>query len=86
MDNLRLRYQTVEFGDIDIHLCTLRDRQEFYDQDGRAEKLGISPAAWPIFGVSGRRVWCLPTSFVTTTPAPSAFLKLAAEWGFPACC
>ena len=51
MTKLRLSYQTVEFGEIDIHLCTLRNRQEFHDPDGVAENLGISSALWPIFGV-----------------------------------
>lgn len=51
MTNPRLCYQTVEFGKMDIHLCTLRNKQEFHDPDGIAEKLGISSAAWPIFGV-----------------------------------
>lgn len=51
MANIRLRYQTLVFGDIDIHLCTLRDRQQFDDPDGIAERLGIPPASWPIFGV-----------------------------------
>lgn len=51
MTTPRLRYQTVEFGEIDIHLCTLRNRQEFHDPEGIAEELGISSAAWPIFGV-----------------------------------
>ena len=51
MTNLRLRYQTVEFGNLDIHLCTLRDKQEFHDPAGVAEGLGISSATWPIFGV-----------------------------------
>lgn len=58
MTDLRLKYQTVEFGTTDIHLCTLRDRQEFYDPKGIAEKLGISSATWPIFGV----IW--PSSMV----------------------
>ena len=58
MTELRLCYQTVEFGKIDIHLCTLRDNQEFHDPKGTAEKLGISSASWPIFGV----VW--PSSMV----------------------
>jgi predicted nicotinamide N-methyase len=58
MTNLRLCYQTIEFGKIDIHLCTLRNRQEFYDPEGIAEQLGISPAFWPIFGV----IW--PSSLV----------------------
>jgi len=58
MTKLRLSYQTVEFGKIDIHLCTLRNRQEFHDPEGVAENLGISSAQWPIFGV----VW--PSSMV----------------------
>jgi predicted nicotinamide N-methyase len=58
MTNPRLCYQTIEFGKIDIHICTLRDRQEFHDPQGVADKLGISSAAWPIFGV----IW--PSSLV----------------------
>ena len=58
MTNLRLCYQTIEFGKIDIHLCTLRNRQEFYDPEGIAKQLGISSASWPIFGV----IW--PSSLV----------------------
>ena len=58
MTHLRLRYQTVEFGEIDIHLCTLRNNQEFHDPVGTAEKLGISSATWPLFGV----IW--PSSLV----------------------
>jgi predicted nicotinamide N-methyase len=51
MSTLRLAYQTLEFGEIDIHVCTLRDNQQFHDPKGIAEKLGISSASWPIFGV-----------------------------------
>ena len=58
MTNPRLCYQTIEFGKIDIHLCTLRNNQEFYDPEGIAEKLGISSASWPLFGV----IW--PSSLV----------------------
>ncbi|MFT7235722.1 MAG: putative nicotinamide N-methyase [Methylophagaceae bacterium] len=54
----RIRYQTVEFDNVDIHLCTLRDKQQYSDPHGIAEKLGISSATWPIFGV----IW--PSSFV----------------------
>lgn len=58
MTNLRLSYQTIEFGKTDIHLCSLRNKQEFYDPDGRAEALGISSTSWPLFGL----VW--PSSLV----------------------
>ncbi len=36
---------------MDIHVRTLRDRQQFLDVDGVAAKSGISSAAWPIFGI-----------------------------------
>jgi len=51
MSNLRFRYQTIEFGDIDIHLRSLRDNQEYSDDLGEAAALGISSASWPLFGV-----------------------------------
>jgi len=51
ISSLRVRYQTLEFGDVDIHLRTLRDNQEFSDDDGEAEALGISSATWPLFGI-----------------------------------
>lgn len=58
MTEPRLCYQTIEFGDIDIHICTLRDKQEFHDPEGSAAALGICSASWPMFGV----IW--PSSLV----------------------
>ncbi len=66
MSSLRVRYQTIEFGKIDIHLRTLRDNQEFSDDDGTAEELGISSATWPLFGIvwpSGRVLAHLMSDF-----------------------
>jgi predicted nicotinamide N-methyase len=54
----RVRYQTIEVGSNDLHLCTLRDRQQFSDPDDIAKNLGISDSTWPLFGV----VW--PSSIV----------------------
>ena len=57
MPSLRVRYQTVEFGDVDIHVRSLKDNQQFQDPEGVAEGLGISSATWPLFGIlwaSGR--------------------------------
>jgi predicted nicotinamide N-methyase len=51
MSLLRIRYQTIEFGDVDIHIRTLRDKLQYLDVGGVAEKLGISSATWPLFGV-----------------------------------
>lgn len=51
MTSLRLKYQTIEFGKTDIHVCGLRNKQEFSDPERVAEKLGISSSHWPIFGL-----------------------------------
>lgn len=51
MPAIRICYQTIEFDDIDIHLCCLKDKQQFSDPFGEAESIGISSAQWPLFGV-----------------------------------
>jgi 2-polyprenyl-3-methyl-5-hydroxy-6-metoxy-1,4-benzoquinol methylase len=51
MKPLRVRYQTIEFDTVDIHLKTLRDNQQFNDPFGEAEAFGISSAQWPLFGI-----------------------------------
>ncbi len=50
-NNYRIKYQTIEVGTLDIHLKTLKDKQQFFDKDDIAQKLGISSAQWPIFGI-----------------------------------
>jgi ETFB lysine methyltransferase len=51
MAAVKYRYQTIEFGNHDIHYRCLRDKQQFSDDDGEAETLGISSASWPLFGM-----------------------------------
>ncbi len=51
MSEIRISYQTIEFDKMDIHLRTLRNKQEFLDDDDIAKKLGISSAQWSLFGV-----------------------------------
>lgn len=48
---MRLKYQTYEFGKSDIHVRTLRNRQEFHDPQLKADALGIGSANWSLFGV-----------------------------------
>ncbi len=38
-------------GAADLHIRSLLDRQQFSDPIGAAEALGISSAAWPLFGL-----------------------------------
>ena len=51
MNTARVRYSTIEFREFDIHVRTLRDNQQFSDPKGEAEKLGISSATWPYYGI-----------------------------------
>jgi len=51
MQQVRIRYQTIEIGQIDIHIRSLWDKQQFSDSFGEAEALGISSAQWSLFGV-----------------------------------
>ena len=51
MNSLRIRYQTLEFACADIHLRTLRDLQQFGEDEGAAERLGVPLSSWPLFGV-----------------------------------
>lgn len=48
---VRYRYQTIEFGDTDIHIRTLKNNLQFSDKDGVARDIGISSASWPLFGI-----------------------------------
>ncbi len=47
---LRIRYQTLEFNGVDIHLRTLRDLQQFGVDETTADN-EVPLASWPLFGV-----------------------------------
>ncbi|NWH06086.1 class I SAM-dependent methyltransferase [Desulfobacter latus] len=51
MSSVRVRYTTLEIGEMDIHIRTLRDHLQFADINGEAKRFGISSATWPLFGV-----------------------------------
>jgi len=52
MSKIKVKYQTIEFNNnIDIHIKTLKNNQQFEDIDDVAQKLGISSAQWPLFGI-----------------------------------
>ncbi len=48
---MRVRYRTYEFDERDLHVRTLRDRQEYDDPDNEALDVGIGSANWSLFGV-----------------------------------
>ena len=43
--------QIAVAGVADLTVRSLLDRQQYWDPSGRAERLGISSAAWPLFGL-----------------------------------
>jgi len=54
MPGYEVKWQQVAIaGGADLHICSLLDRQQYYDPLGEAEAAGISPACWPLFG----QVW-----------------------------
>ncbi len=55
---LRFRYQTLEIGELELHVRTLLNQQQYSDQDGEALRLGISPETWPLFGL----IWASGTA------------------------
>ena len=48
---LNFRYETIEVGDLDIHLRSLRSVQEYYDENNEALEFGITDAQWSLSGV-----------------------------------
>ncbi|MFN4237901.1 MAG: class I SAM-dependent methyltransferase [Vogesella sp.] len=42
--------QTVSIGGTDYQIRSLLDTQQYADPHGEAERRGISPASWPLFG------------------------------------
>lgn len=51
MSSVRFRYQTIELGETDYHLRTLRDVQQCPDDLIDLNDQGVSSATWPLFGV-----------------------------------
>ena len=45
------KLETVHGSGADVVLRSLRDRSQYHDPDGEAERAGIPPASWPLFGL-----------------------------------
>jgi len=42
---------TQRIGELDYRVRALTDRRQYSDPDGEAERAGVTPASWPLFGV-----------------------------------
>jgi predicted nicotinamide N-methyase len=52
MPGYRTKQERISIPGVDdLVVRSLLDRQQFADDDGAAERLGISPATWPLFGL-----------------------------------
>jgi predicted nicotinamide N-methyase len=52
MPGYRTKQERISIAGVDdLVIRSLFDRQQFADHDGAAERLGISSAAWPMFGL-----------------------------------
>ncbi|WP_201583442.1 hypothetical protein [Psychrobacter immobilis] len=86
LTTVRVRYQTIEIGNTDIHICTLRDNQQFSDPDDEALNLGICSASWPMFGVIWPSSLVLANHMLDYDMRASVPWRLAAAWHYRACC
>lgn len=51
MPGYEVEIVSFRVGDSDFRIRTLLNKQQFSDPDGTAERAGVSPASWPLFGV-----------------------------------
>lgn len=51
MAGFEVETTTYRIGADDYRIRALRDRQQYWDPDGRAARAGISSASWPLFGL-----------------------------------
>jgi predicted nicotinamide N-methyase len=70
-----LGYRTLQAriaipGAADLLIRSLLDRQQFSDPDGAADRLGISSAAWPIFGQLWPSALQLASRLAARVPRP----------------
>ena len=58
MSSVELKIESIVLNQVDYLIQSLKDRQQYDENDLEAIKLGISPATWPLFGI----VW--PSSII----------------------
>ena len=86
MPGYRTKQERIAIAGVaDLVIRSLLDRQQFADADGAAERLGISSAGWPLFGLlwpSGAQL-AARLALRPVTPAKESS-RSAAAWRSPA--
>ena len=68
MPGYQVKLETIPVAGVAMQVRSLLDKQQFHDPDGEAERLGISSATWPLFGM----VW--PSALVLAAHLQDAVL------------
>lgn len=68
MPGYQVKLETILVAGLAMQVRSLLDKQQFHDPDGEAERIGISSAAWPLFGL----VW--PSALVLAAHLQDAVL------------
>ena len=68
MPGYQVKLETIPVAGLAMQVRSLLDKQQFHDPDGEAERLGISSATWPLFGM----VW--PSALVLAAHLQNAVL------------
>jgi predicted nicotinamide N-methyase len=51
LNPVRLKQECFSYGNFDYRICSLLDHNQFDENDHESERLGISSATWPLFGL-----------------------------------
>jgi predicted nicotinamide N-methyase len=68
MPGYQVKLETIPVAGLAMQVRSLLDKQQFHDPDGEADRLGISSATWPLFGM----VW--PSALVLAAHLQDAVL------------
>jgi len=68
MTGYQIKLETLDVAGLAMQVRSLLDKQQFHDPEGEAERIGISSAAWPLFGL----VW--PSALVLAAHLQDAVL------------
>lgn len=69
MSDIQLKRETVTLNQVDYLIQSLKDNQQYNDDDNASARLGIPSSTWPLFGI----LW--PSSIILATTVAHMKLK-----------
>ncbi len=51
MSNIQLKQETIILNQVNYLIQSLKDNQQYNDDDGASSRLGIPSSTWPLFGI-----------------------------------